>query len=972
MSAFPTNKTVPLDKDIGVSEAKTQSINTPAREQLSVVLDALDTAVKTETTNRIGADAAEASARTAADNNLQSQINTEIANRIAGDNAEAAARIAGDNAEAVSRQTADTNLQTQIDGERSPLRLTVPSTPNKTVLVDGALKTRYSSTLAQSNLLVPNGSLVSDFQGAVIDFQNGTITYPNQSGPIVQQNIVDADILTSWNNANPLGQQRYGFWFVASSTGQMGSVDFRLGASGTISAQAQAFVYSDNAGIPGTQIGSSSVQSVTLTTTKMTFNFPFTSSVNFNAGLKYYVVVTIGHSNGFNSAYIWGDQATPGDSGPNSSYVFTTDGGSSWNVGASVANGIDPYFVLNSASIGGPSGGTFSRVSFAGFASGFAKYVVVLLPTIPNSILVLAGSPATTSAGAQFPAFSGGIAVGAVEVQDNGSGGTGTINNIVLSKLYQFPSAGTGEGGAGSGSPLDPTDSTFLYYTRSDFAIEKKKFFGSTTGQDQILGLKKVILNATQNFISTDLIGPQVKADAPIINNLQAKLLYNFGQVDESPTVEFSRDGGTTWQAGTVSLPGSSSATDFSGLLVIADKSYASSSAPVWDGGTSNDSDAIAATRSAAIINLTYRTVLSGFSLRIRTLSTLGSITAKIMSVTSGVPVTTLRTSAETYTAGQDVPTTYVDKLFTFKPITLEANTNYALVVEGTGLNNSMHSAGVVTGIPSFNVSSALWNGSSWLSATNRLAFKIYGAGLDLRLRITSSTAGSELAGFGIDFVSDTAQLVGGSASYEERFITSTEASSGLVNLTSVRYTPQARQLQVIHSGHVYTAPDFIELGPNQVQFPAGFFQPGDFVRFRNSYGLVDGFSASLAKHAALYDAVVGSAAQVSSGVATHSTFSSALSGIPSGGRILVLRGTYTESVTIAQNCVIEGQGYGSVVNGTFSLNAGSDFSTIRGLKFGGDLTLNCSGSFVRDCFKSSASLIVDNGTSNSKLVISE
>jgi len=971
MSAFPTNKTVPLDKDIGVSEAKTQSISTPAREQLSVVLDALDTAVKTETTNRIVGDAAEAAARTAADNNLQSQINTEISNRIAGDAAEAIARIAGDNAEAASRQTADTNIQTQIDGERSPLRLTVPATPNKTVLIDGALKTRFSSSLAQSNLLVPNGSLVSDFQGAVVDFQNGTITYPNQSGPIVQQNTVDADILTSWNNANPLGQQRYGFWFVASSTGQMGSVDFRLGASGsTISAQAQAFVYSDNAGIPGTQIGSSSVQSITLTTTKTTFTFNFTSAINFTAGLRYYVVVTIGHSNGFNVAYIWGDQATPGDSGPNSSYVFTTDNGASWNVGASVANGIDPYFVLNSASIGGPSGGTFSRVNFSGFAGGFAKYVFVLLPTIPNSILVLAGFPATTSAGAQFPAFSGGIAVGAVEVQDNGTGGTGTINNVVLSKIYQFPSAGTGEGGAGSGSPLDPTDSTFLYYTRSDFAIEKKKFFGSTTGQDQILGLKKVILNSGQIFTSMDLIGIQVRTDAASINNAQAKLLYNAGSVDETPTVEFSRDGGTSWQAGTISLPGASSASAFEGTLILADIAWPSSTAPVLSAGTPNGS-LLSGQRIAAIVNVPYRITISSFELYLRTTATIGSVVGRIMSANAGVPNAILRTSMETLVAGQDVLTTPTFKRFSFAPVTLEAGTQYALVIEGSGLNANL-SADQVTSGPIWDVSSATHNGSSWLSSASKLAVQIYGTGLDLRLRITSGTTGSELVGFGVDFVLDTAQLNSGDAAYEDRLISNTEAQTGLVTLGSVRYTPSARQLQVFHSGHVFSAPDFVELGPNQVQFPAGFFQPGDLVKFRTAYGLVDGSSLALSKFAAVYDAVVGSAAQVAAQVATHSLISAALAAIPASGRVLILRGTYAENVNVSSNCVIEGEGYGTIISGAFTLASGSSFSTIRNLKFDGAVTISSDGNFVRECFKTATAIILDTGSSNSKLIISE
>lgn len=122
----------------------------------------------------------------------------------------------------------------------------------------------------------------------------------------------------------------------------------------------------------------------------------------------------------------------------------------------------------------------------------------------------------------------------------------------------------------------------------------------------------------------------------------------------------------------------------------------------------------------------------------------------------------------------------------------------------------------------------------------------------------------------------------------------------------------------------------------------------------------------------ALYDAIIGSSLQVNNGAATHITFASALSQIPSGGKILVLRGTYNEVVTISSNCVIEGQGHGTNINGVFTLNGGSNYSTVKNLRFMANLVINSDGNFIRECFQATGLSITDSGTGNSILVIQE
>lgn len=122
----------------------------------------------------------------------------------------------------------------------------------------------------------------------------------------------------------------------------------------------------------------------------------------------------------------------------------------------------------------------------------------------------------------------------------------------------------------------------------------------------------------------------------------------------------------------------------------------------------------------------------------------------------------------------------------------------------------------------------------------------------------------------------------------------------------------------------------------------------------------------------ALYDAIIGSTSQVNSGAATHDTFVAAISAIPVGGKILVLRGTYNEIVTLSNNYVIEGQGHGTTINGLFTLNGGSDYSTIKNLRFSANVVINSNGNFIRECFQATGLSITDNGTANSILVIQE
>lgn len=147
-------------------------------------------------------------------------------------------------------------------------------------------------------------------------------------------------------------------------------------------------------------------------------------------------------------------------------------------------------------------------------------------------------------------------------------------------------------------------------------------------------------------------------------------------------------------------------------------------------------------------------------------------------------------------------------------------------------------------------------------------------------------------------------------------------------------------------------------------------------IKLINKKGLIkqsvqNDYIASANRLFSLYDAVVGSDLQIQNGVATHSSLSEALIDISPGDRILVLNGTYDESVTVSKKCLIDGEGSETVFDGIFTLSSNADYSTIRHIKVIGNIVLDCDGSFVTKCFQDSGA-VVDNGSGNHCLVVQD
>lgn len=428
-----------------------------------------------------------------------------------------------------------------------------------------------------------------------------------------------------------------------------------------------------------------------------------------------------------------------------------------------------------------------------------------------------------------------------------GAGGTfiAIPNSLPIMAYVDGVKGGTVGGGGSGASKIDPDqESKFIWYTRDDFSIDSNVYVSSLTGaQDQTSSTPaKVVFSAAgQIMVSKDLAGSGIRDEAFTVNQVQGRLWYNYLKTDPSPTIEFSRDGGASYVTG---INKSRLGTD--GDIVVADGIFSGESLYV---GTGTNGAAVTGNKVAALYTPAFNQTITGFDTIISTSATSGTFFGALYSVTAGVPVTLLKQSNETLVAGQDLGASQLTKRFSFAPITLTAGTTYAFVVDGAALVGGTLSGVAVTGVGSASAGRATFNGGSWTGSAAFMSFDVYGSGCDLRIRVTASTPGAstwELYGFGLDYVLNGQFGSTGVALYEDRTITATEASTGLITLNNISYTMGQNQVRGNFGGHVLNTQNFTELSPSQLQFASGFFSAGDVVRFEVAYGLVDGTSKAL------------------------------------------------------------------------------------------------------------------------------
>jgi len=87
------------------------------------------------------------------------------------------------------------------------------------------------------------------------------------------------------------------------------------------------------------------------------------------------------------------------------------------------------------------------------------------------------------------------------------------------------------------------------------------------------------------------------------------------------------------------------------------------------------------------------------------------------------------------------------------------------------------------------------------------------------------------------------------------------------------------------------------------------------------------------ARLGAMYKCIVGSSAQYQAGIATHTSVQSAINACNNGETVLILPGTYTETISVSNRVNIQGMGYDSYINGTFTFASGASFCSLTRIR---------------------------------------
>lgn len=129
-------------------------------------------------------------------------------------------------------------------------------------------------------------------------------------------------------------------------------------------------------------------------------------------------------------------------------------------------------------------------------------------------------------------------------------------------------------------------------------------------------------------------------------------------------------------------------------------------------------------------------------------------------------------------------------------------------------------------------------------------------------------------------------------------------------------------------------------------------------------FGVIDASFTQSNKLLGLYDAIVGSSAQVTAGYATHSSLQDAHNSVDPGAKILLLNNVALNgNTTLSKRLMIEGKGPGSILTGDVTVASTALGSIFRDLKVNGNITFNSGADkcFMTNCFQGNGFVFTNN-----------
>ena len=450
-------------------------------------------------------------------------------------------------------------------------------------------------------------------------------------------------------------------------------------------------------------------------------------------------------------------------------------------------------------------------------------------------------------------------ATGNVVILNNDTGGTasnriltGTMKPIKMKDgatvvmIYDATSARwrcIGGGGSGEGDTTDILeslknqlmDSYFQLVTPCVFKVDESSLVSALSTGAYNFADESFNMTTGQTLVTENLLDPnEFLNNTDSVEELDLSVYWDPDNVDTAATYQVSRNGAVSWQTATMEQSGNTGL--YRGYIKFSDTAINQN---VIAQLTSNSNLDLNTTTSQLIsqqfgINSGEKYLLRQVSLSLtKTGSPSGYLYVSLCADDgSGQPGTVLAESAAVNVTNLvtganviDIPHTYLAAGTYHLKIRTDATykTSYGA---GTKIQVQMNTSGSV---PYMKIN----NGTTWsTSSTNNLTYIIKGIFLDLRLKITASTA-SKIDGFGVYYDKNTPASINSSSLNVEVFEFSGSLNTYTFTLTKFLPHPDLLKVYDVNTGQVYDYGSFTFSG-NTVIFESGqFYSPGQTIKLR-------------------------------------------------------------------------------------------------------------------------------------------
>ena len=462
--------------------------------------------------------------------------------------------------------------------------------------------------------------------------------------------------------------------------------------------------------------------------------------------------------------------------------------------------------------------------------------------SVTVNVIAASTNGASQSAAPRATFTSSGFSLGEVAVQ---STGVGTINPIGQSNVVQL-GIGSGSGSGGTGNVTDIQaraemkllDSRYQLATIDDFLTNGTSLTSSATATFDVANSRYDFTAAAQQLVSVNLFDAnEFLTQGVDCSEAEVDLYYLLGNVDKTPTVDVSRDGGNNYFPVTVSRVGTTD--QFTGRVVFGtEATYTTLASQALDGAgiqlnattVQSLSQMFTVANAATVVSFQLTFGKSGTNIT-------GLVYVQIVKDSTGSPGTPSSSPSDVLTSITNQATN-LTTLTTFSATATLPAGNYHLVVSTdstykTAYNASTNAVAVDVHAPGSAPFANQYNGTTWSSTGDNFTYVVTGRVLDLRLKVIASATTNwdvntlaVLNGFAVSYNPSISQIASATAALEVQQVNGTSNVSTFT-LGNFLPDPSYMRVYVVETGQVFRFGAY-SLNGYQVIFPANTFStPG-------------------------------------------------------------------------------------------------------------------------------------------------